>query len=264
MSSNKKLIAIDSDGTLRQSNGEISKRTKNIINKLTNNGYIVVLCTARPRYHALDISNEIGIREYIISSNGAEIYDIENNKTIFETYISKSNCKMLYDYAVAKDIRIVFVSNNTEYVTQFTRNSHQILLTDKNLNNMLKDKVKQVMIIGKEKDKINAFKEIVISKYKMNVVDSSKSNKEEIWFSIIDTATSKGQAILELSRYLNISTKDTIAIGNDANDISMFKVAGISVAVGNAPDEVKNNANYVTTTNDEDGVALFLETLLKK
>ena len=71
----KYLIAIDSDGTLRRSDGTISTDTKKIIKKLRDLGHTVVITTARPRYHTLKISNEVGIDDYLISSNGSEVYD---------------------------------------------------------------------------------------------------------------------------------------------------------------------------------------------
>ena len=66
-----------------------------------------------------------------------------------------------------------------------------------------------------------------------------------------------------MSDYLNIPIKNTIAIGNDKNDISMFKIAGLSVAVANASDDIKSKVDHITLSNDEDGVAIFLETLIK-
>ena len=77
------LIAIDSDGTLRHSDGSISSRTKEIIEKLLRKGNIITICTARPRYHTLKMSEEIGINKFLISSNGTEVYDCSNNKIRF-------------------------------------------------------------------------------------------------------------------------------------------------------------------------------------
>ena len=67
-----------------------------------------------------------------------------------------------------------------------------------------------------------------------------------------------------MSDYLNIPIENTIAIGNDKNDISMFEVAGLSVAVDNASDDIKSKVDYITLSNDEDGVAVFLEEILVK
>ena len=68
---------------------------------------------------------------------------------------------------------------------------------------------------------------------------------------------------MHYKKYLNVPMENTIAIGNDKNDISMFEVAGLSVAVSNAENDIKEIVKYVTLSNDEDGVAVFLETLIK-
>lgn len=255
------IIAIDSDGTLRRTDGTISEFTKTEIKKQIEKDNIVVICTARPRYHTLKISKEVGVENYLISSNGSEIYDVKNQKIIWAKYISRKNCKLLYDYAIHHNIRIMFVLENTEYVTKFTRNDNQILLTEQNFDEVLNGKVKQVMVIGKEKDKINLFKDIVQTKYKMNILDSSKDNSEKIWFSVVSNNTSKGIAVLKLAEHLNISSENIIAIGNDNNDISMFEIAKISAAVSNSTKHALEKATYKIKSNDEDGVALFLNEL---
>lgn len=255
----KRLIAIDSDGTLRKSDGSISNKTKRAIKKQIDNGNVVVICTARPRYHTLKISNDVGASNFLISSNGSEIFNAENNKVIWAKYLKKTECKILYEYAKANDIRIMFVLENTEYVTKFTRNDNQILLDDTNLCRVLNGKVKQAMIIGENKIKIENFKLYVESK-KMRILDSSQK-KSESWFSVVNNKSSKGAALEILSNYLGIPLSNTIAIGNDNNDISMFETAGISVAVMNSTCEAKKKAMIITESNDDDGVAKFLNKL---
>lgn len=257
----KYIIAIDSDGTLRKTDGTISEFTKMVIKKQIEKENVVVICTARPRYHTQKISNEVGANNFIISSNGSEIYDVQKKKVIWAKYIDKKSCKLLYDYAILNNIRIMYVLENTEYVTQFTRNDNQVLLTEDNFDEVINNKVKQVMVIGKEKDKINMFKEIVQNEYKMNILASSKENSEENWFSVVSNEASKGIAVLKLSKYINVSKENIIAIGNDNNDISMFKVAKISAAVSNSTKKALENAKYKIKSNDEDGVAIFLNEL---
>lgn len=255
------IIAIDSDGTLRRTDGKISKYTREAITKQTKKNNIVVICTARPRYHTLKISNEVGASNYLISSNGSEIFDSKSQKIIWASYLKAIDCQKLYDYARAKDLRIMFVLENTEYVTHFVRNDNQILLTEQNFTDILEGKVKQAMIIGKEKEKIIQFKKIVQTEYKMNILDSSKIDSRETWFSVVSNAASKGKALLKLAEYLNISTKNIIAIGNDNNDISMFKIAKISAAVSNSTKKALKSADVIIKSNDEDGVAIFLNEL---
>lgn len=255
------LIAIDSDGTLKHTNGTISDRTKEIIKKVSINN-IVVICTARPRYHTLDISKQVGSDKYLISSNGTEVFDNVHNNIIWSTYLSSSDCKIIYDDTSKLGLRAIFVCDNVEYVTQFTRNSSQILLNDKNVNEMLSKKIKQIMIIGKEKEKIIEYKKMILNKCNLKVIDSSNTSKEEIWFSIIGQNASKGEALRQLAQYLNISNENVIAIGNDNNDLSMIKIAGIGIAVSNATPNLKRNADKIIKSNDEDGVYYFLKELI--
>ena len=259
---NKYLIAIDSDGTLRHSDGTISKRTKNIIKKLISNGHIITICTGRPRYHTLKISNEVGITNYLISSNGTEVYDNINNKIIYAAYLSNDICKEIYEDTKLRNIRAIFVSENTEYATKFVRNDSQVLLTDENIE-LLNNQIKQIMIIDKNIEEVRKYKEFIEDQYNLNVMNSSYENNEEVWFSIASNAGSKGIALEKLAEYLNIPIKNTIAIGNDINDISMFKKAGTSVCVANALEDIKKEATCITLSNDQDGVAEYLEKLLK-
>ena len=85
---------------------------------------------------------------------------------------------------------------------------------------------------------------------------------QEYYFSIISENSSKGVALLKLANYLNISFENTIAIGNDNNDLSMIRVAGVGVSVANATSDLKKSADLIIKSNDEDGVAIYLESLL--
>ena len=254
----KYLIVIDSDGTLRHSDGTISSYTKKTISKLVKNGHYVVICTARPRYYTKKIAEEVGASPFLISSNGSEIYNSNDNTIIASSFVPTSQCVKLYKYAINQDLRIVFVTENKEYVTKFIRNENQELLNDSNIKQCLSHDIKQIMIIGKEVEKILYFKDKVTKEFRMNVIDSSSELKEEIWFSVGNNNSSKGNAVIELSNYLGVPLKNTIAIGNDYNDLSMFKVSGTSVAVANALDEIKTKTDIITDSNDNDGVAKYL------
>ena len=258
----KYLIAIDSDGTLRRSDGTISSRTKKAVSKVLEKNNIIVICTARPRYYTLKVSKDAGISDYLISSNGTEIYDNIKKEIIYSVYLSNKICKKVYEDAKSLNLRVMFASENTEYVTKFTRNSSQVLLNDNNKEVLLNENIKQIMIIDKDKDTIKKYKKELEKVKEINLVDSSREDKEEIWFSMISSKASKGNALKILAKYLNIPIKNTIAIGNDNNDISMFEVAGTKVAVANATNDLKQYADIITKSNNSDGVAFFLESLL--
>lgn len=258
----KYLIAIDSDGTLRHTDGTISDVTKEAIKKHMDIGNYVVICTGRPRYHTLRIANEINSNRYIISSNGSEIYDSYNNKVIWGSYIDYDVCVKIYEYASLENIRVIYVIDDMEYVTLYTRNDNQRILDDENYNLILKGNVKQIMVIGSDKDQIELFRDMVYQNYDLSIVNYSDSSFES-WFSVINKQASKGNAVVQLAKYLGIPEDNIIAIGNDMNDISMLEIASVGVAVDNALDEVKRYASVITLSNDCDGVADYLNKILE-
>lgn len=265
MVNSNKLIFIDSDETLKKANGMISERAKKAIQKNREIGNKIVISTARPRYQTLDVMKESGADSIIVSSNGSEIYDSKNKNIIFNSFIDNYEIIKLVEYAYLLDIRLILTLENYEYVTKNIRNSNQKLLDKNNYENELaKCNVKQCMFIDKKSNEIYKMKDILSQNDKLHIVDEINENSlyEEKWFSVTNSNCSKGNALRILSKYLNIPIEDTIAIGNDKNDISMFEAAGLSVAVANASDNIKNKVDHVTLSNDEDGVAVFLETLL--
>lgn len=260
----KKLILIDSDETLRHTDGLIAERTKKMIRKNIDLGNYVCVCTARPRYHAEKITIMAGAGDIVISSNGAEIYDIKDNKLINCVSVNTKSCKKLIQYAYKNDIRLILVVDNYEYVTKDVKNDKQkLLLNEKEIDNLI---IKQCMFTDKDSLKLMDAKKFVLSIKDVIIINESDNSLdwEEYWFSVADINASKGNALKFLLNYLKINKEDSIAIGNDYNDISMFKEAGISVAVANASDEIKKMVSIVVGSNNDDGVAEFLEKLYKE
>lgn len=264
---NRKLILIDSDDTLKKSDGTISERSKKAIRDNRKAGNIVVICTARPRYQTLEVMRDSNANCIVVSSNGAEIYDSRKEQVLFNSFIDKNLVIKLVEDAFVNDIRLILTTENIEYVTKEVRNPKQVLLSNADYVNVLSEcDIKQCMFIDEKKDKIYMEKEVISHFNELHIVDeiSENSSYYEKWFSVSNVRCSKGNALKFLSDYLNIPIENTIAIGNDKNDISMFEVAGLSVAVDNASDDIKNKVDYITLSNDEDGVAVFLEEILVK
>lgn len=263
---NIKLIFIDSDDTLKKTDGTISDRVKKAIEENRKAGNKIIICTARPRYQAFEIMKEAGSDSIIVSSNGSEIYDSNDNKIIFNSFIDNDSVIKLVKYAYSKDIRLILTMEDYDYVTKEIRNPKQKLLSNSNyIEELAECNVKQCMFIDKKSEEIYKIKDILSNDNKLHIVDeiNESSSYEEKWFSVSNSNCSKGNALKIVSKYLNIPIENTIAIGNDKNDISMFEVAGLSVAVANASADIKSKVNHITLSNDEDGVAVFLETLIK-
>lgn len=260
-----KLVFIDNDGTLKNSNGKITSRTKNAIKKIKSENYYIVICSSRPRYQIKEIMDKSFASKYIVTSNGAEIYDTKNEKIIYENFMDKTLVIKYVEYAFEKNLRLIISSSDKDYVTKEVRNPNQVLIEKNNYIKVLNDKqIKQCMFIDENVDGINIVKEKIKMEKKLKIVDeiSINDNYYEKWFSFSDLNTSKGNALKIMADYLNIPYINTIAIGNDKNDISMFELSGFSVAMGNSSNHIKKIANFVTLSNDEDGVAFILEKIL--
>lgn len=265
INNNRKLILIDNDDTITKSDGTISCRTKKAIQDNQKVGNIIVICTSRPRYQAIEVAKKAGTTDIVISSNGAEIYDISTNYIIDGSYIEKNEVLNFVEYAYLNDIRLVLSTGNNDYVTKEIRNNNQILIDKYNYNTQLCNlDIKQCMFIDSNKNEIKKLKNKIKRNETVCIVDERKntSKLDEEWFSISNNTASKGNALISLSDYLEIPLKNTIAIGNGQNDISMFNSCGFSVAVSNATDAIKGNVDYVTLSNNDDGVAVFLEKLV--
>ncbi len=102
-----KAIFADIDGTLRDSNRIIAERTINAIKKLTESGILVILCSGRPRKYTEDISRNCYASKYIITSNGGEVYNYENNKLIYINPMTKESCLELYEISKKADVRFI-------------------------------------------------------------------------------------------------------------------------------------------------------------
>lgn len=124
----------------------------------------------------------------------------------------------------------------------------------------IKDENFEKMI--KIRKRIEKIEKIEIKQTIKSFGDNNTSGKESMYYFIGNTEVCKGNAIKRFCEILTIDLKDTVAIGDDFNDISMFKVVGHSVVMENATDEVKKYADEITLSNEEDGVAVFLERLL--
>lgn len=261
----RKLILIDSDETLRRTDGSISTRTKEAIKKLKELDNYVVICTGRPRYHTETIMKDAGLSNIIVCSNGAEIFDTSTNEIIFSSFMDIEECYKLINYAIMHDLRLVVNVGNNEYVTKELKNDNQILLDFNNYKEQLKKKnIYQCMFVDSKVDEIEKLKILIASSETIKIKNRIDQNKvsDSNWFTVGSFEATKGSALVKLANYLNVPIEDTIAIGNDYNDISMFQEAGFSVCVANAIEEVKDYVDYITTSNDEDGVAILLEMVI--
>lgn len=257
----KKLIFLDIDGTLLRDNGTFNEKIKKTIEKHQKKNNKIILTSARPRYKVLDICDKLNLNTYFISSNGAEIYDYKENKRIYISGINKNSMFYIYNLALKYNIQLILAINNKEYIVNGDEYDKRPKVTESILK---KYKVKQCMIVSNELCVLKKFikKLDVLDDITFTLnIETLENNK--YWYSVVNKNVSKGNACVVLSNLININLKNTIGIGNDYNDISMFKLLGKSVAVENAIDSIKLMVDTVIDSNNNDGVYKYLKSILK-
>lgn len=263
----KKLVFVDSDGTLKNNEGVISEKTKNVIAKLQEKDIEVIITTGRPRYHALKVKNNSNASRYLISSNGAEVYDCKDKKILYSKYIENKDVLKIFNLTKKNNSRFIMTVEDKEVVTDFVKNDNQVVL-DVKLKKFLKtNKVKQIFIRADEEidikntyNKIKALKNVIIVNESSYFQTGIKEEKG-LWFSVGHKDSNKGEAIRALCDYLNVNLEQTYGFGNDYNDIKMFETVNHSIVMDNANEDLKSKAKIIAKSNDEDGVASLLEKL---
>ncbi|UQS87065.1 sugar-phosphatase [Nicoliella spurrieriana] len=257
-----KLIAIDIDGTLVDDDKVLREPTKQAIAAARQRGVKIVLCTGRPISGVEKYLEELSISgadEYAISFNGSSIQDangklISNHTITYDDYVDTE--------ALGRKLDVNFQIENTEAIFTFNRDLSpysvyessiiRLPIKFRNPEDIKPDLTitKSMFVSTPEKithAKNNIPKEISDRLY---VVQT-----EPFFLEFLNKNISKGNALRELAAKLDLKPENIMAIGDQGNDLSMIKFAGLGVAMGNAIDENKAAAQFVTKRNVDDGVA---------
>lgn len=260
-----KLVAIDLDGTLLKGDNTISGKTQKAIKAAKKKGIKIILSSGRPIEGIERYLNELkltGEDDYVISFNGSLVQCVKDKKIISRKVLKGSDLIYLYNISVQIGVNIHAFSQIgciTPKISKYTElegNNDQIPIKIVDFNTVdRKEDVFKVMMIDEPEILEKAIKKIPEEVYdKYTVVRS-----EPYFLEFQNKNSNKGEGIKAVSEYLGIKQKDIICIGDADNDIDMIKFAGLGVAMGNAFDEVKKAADYITSTNEEDGVAYAIE-----
>lgn len=266
-----KLIALDLDGTLLDSQKRLSQRNKNALEECIRRGIEIVPCTGRIWNGVPEsIRNFSGIH-YAITVNGAVLENVKKGQVLDERKLSCNQALEILE--LAKEFRTMYDAyidgqgygerRFMEYMEHYVIDPavRKMIRQTRKVVPSLSDQVKELQI---PVEKINYFfcnqEERARARKALNargdvVVSSSVSNNLEINAK----GATKGEGILRLAAHLGLKPEQTMGFGDGENDISMMQMAGIGVAMGNGEAIVKQSADYVTDTNDADGVAMAIE-----
>lgn len=258
-----KLIAIDIDGTLINSKHEITPFTKDAIQEARDRGIKVVLCTGRPFLGAQRYIHELGLdlqEEYLITYNGALVQNTLTKEALHHFGLSGTDYKRIAALADiigthfhAQDFTAMYTSNRD--MSLYT--GHDSYFTTMPIKYRTIDEIEdehvfsKMMLIDEEKILDEAISQIPAPYFEQYTIFKSAP----YYCEVLDRRASKGRAVRRLAESLHISQSEVMAIGDHPNDLDMVQYAGFGVAMGNAVAELKNRADYITETNDENGAA---------
>ena len=266
-----KLIALDLDGTTLNNDRVISERNREAMQRASDMGVNVVIATGRP-FSAVpkDVFEIEGIR-YVLTSNGARITDLHENKAFYENCLSplavEKSVELLkeHDYIIECFVDgIAYIDGPYFYKIKETklsyRNVEYILNTRNPVDNIYefliehKHEIENINVNFEDISQKPAMKEKLLTLPETTITTSFDHNLE-----IGGATTSKAEALRKMGELLSIDPDEMMAIGDSPNDMAMMLASGLPVAVGNAKDEVKAIAKYIAPTNHEDGVADAIE-----
>ena len=265
MLENIKIVFADLDGTAMNSEGRFSDYTKNVFKQLTDKGIYVVLCSGRANSDMMQKSKEACSSSIIISSNGSMVFDYKKNNKIYESTIDMSAIKDIWDFATSNDMNITL---NGTYKRFKNESSKKIGVVISSLDE-IDEEITQIVIDTKEFEKITYLRNLVQSyddleakNYGTQIFNNFGPTDDGFEMDIVNKDNNKGLAVRKLLRYLQLSEDTALCFGDQANDNDMFEECGITVAMENGSKDLKAKANYVTSSNDNDGVAEFIENYL--
>ena len=255
-----KIVFTDLDSTLTITEGKIDIANKKIFEKLANIGIPVVINTGRAIAYTIPICKQFSTSNYLIASNGAEIYNYLNKKVIYRNVISKDSLRVIDDLIKKYDLLFMAYSVDKRYTNKTDNNVAMIF---SNYLCDINDELAQVVLQSYDLDKMIEVKKVILESGMLKIANKTKHVIEGklLYYDIVNKDVSKGNAVRILCDYLKIDPKKAMAIGDSTNDLEMLEAVGYKVAVSNASDDVKEIANIITLSNKQNGVATILNEL---
>ena len=264
-----KLLALDLDGTLTNSNKEISSHNREKLIEAQQQGIQIILASGRPTYGIVPLAHELCMDQYegyILSYNGGEIIDWTTKEMLYEKKLDSS--LLPYLYAQSKEAGVAILTyDGPEILTEDPTNLY--VAKEAFLNKMqirsvpsfleaIRHPVAKCLIVG-EPEKL----ELLELTIKTALGDQMGVFRSEPFFlELVPLGIDKTESLKVLLQKLNIPREELIACGDGFNDLSMIQYAGLGVAMRNAQPLVKEAADYIAPSNDDDGVAHVVERFL--
>lgn len=268
-----KMLVLDLDGTLTNSKKQLSKRTKERLIGAMEEGMLITLASGRSLKGIIHIADELGMQErggYIIAFNGSLVIELGSGKHLKEEFMDRKYYPEIL--ALGREYEVDLLTYGREQKNLLTNNSsnpyakldaminRMELIEESDMQAALDYPVPKFLFLGEAKRM-----ERIEAELKQRIGEKLEVCRSEPYFlEIMPKGIDKGNALESLCKSIGIPISRTIAFGDGYNDLGMIKAAGLGVAMENAVPRIKEAAGYITSSNDEDGVAKALDRLLGK
>ncbi len=262
-----KLLVLDVDGTLLNSNKELSKPTLATLLKVQQMGIRIVLASGRSTFGLQELIDKLELKNnggYILAYNGGQVIDVKEDKVLFEKridpkmipYLEKKARKNGFDiFTYYKDQLITTNPENKHIQDEAKLNGMQLVAVE-NLSEAVNFSPCKCVLVSDDEKALVGLKDHW-RKRLAGVLDVYRS--EPFFLEVVPEFIDKGNTLGVLVEKLSIGVDEVIAIGDGRRDFSMLQLAGLGIAMGNAQKSVQACADYVTETNDNDGVAVAVQ-----
>lgn len=262
-----KMIALDLDGTLTNSRKEVSERNKLALKNAADRGVHIVLASGRPLVGILPVAEMVDLKTlggYMLAYNGAHIVDATTGETILQTTLPEEYYDDIISYGRKFDDVTILTYNHTGAITLDDTNAYAKL--EANINKVPLQKVTDLraaldgpvckfLCVGNY-EHLRSIQTSLKETYgdQLNVFFS-----ETYFLEIVPNGIDKAASLGKLLEKLGLTREQLIACGDGLNDITMIDFAGLGVAMDNAQEALRSRADFITDTNDADGVAEVIE-----
>lgn len=261
-----KIMVLDLDGTLTNSQKKISSKTKKSLINLQKKGVKLVLASGRPTQGITPLAQELSLEKYngyILSYNGAKIINYQTGEVIYNATLPKELVPQVYNEAVKNDVGIltydgdkIVLGNGVDRYVELESKINGIPMEEvDDFVEYVDFDVNKCLLTG-DGDRMALLEKDMKGKFgdKLNIYRS-----EPFFLEVMPQNIDKAYSLSKLLEPLGIDREEMVCCGDGFNDLSMIKYAGLGVAMENAQPKVKEAADFVTLSNDEDGVAYVVD-----
>ncbi|AIO19218.1 Putative phosphatase YwpJ [Candidatus Izimaplasma bacterium HR1] len=268
-----KMVVSDMDGTLLNSNLEISQKNLDAIEGLREKGIRFCIATGRPEQLVKEYIEPLNMKDPMIMYNGSVIGHPFQDEKLYDLKLEKKDIKEIIEYCELNDIIYMpytkdMIISKPNYRVEFFQNRNE-KLADKNkcifedirdIDDIVNNhSINKVLLIENDQEKFEKTKELVANYSQFEIASSQKG-----FIDINPRGASKGNALKVLAKHFGYTLDEIVVFGDQDNDVSMLEVAGVSVAMANASENAKNAADHITSSNNDSGVAEWINKNLLK